>query len=117
IQRLDAEIEKVIGPLWPLEWVTGIPDSTKMPGNINVREIVRLWVMFKAFDLTEFARERYNLFGEGGHWFPGLQAVDIDAAKLQPLIHSNPLRERIPQILQEAHELFAAEQKKRLSQG
>ncbi|MEO8204712.1 MAG: aldo/keto reductase [Chthoniobacterales bacterium] len=117
IQRLDAEIEKVIGPLWPLEWSVGIPDSTIMPGNINVREIVRLWVMAKAFDLETFAKERYNLFGEGGHWFPGLQAIEVDAAKLHPLIHSSPLRERIPNILREAHQWFAAEQKKRLSQG
>ncbi|MEO6847027.1 MAG: aldo/keto reductase [Chthoniobacterales bacterium] len=116
-KRLNAEIEKVIGPLWPVAWTKGLPDASEMTGQVNVREIIRLWFLVKALDMVAFAKDRYNLFGEGGHWFPGIQAAEFDQEKILTSITSSTFRDRAPEILREAHDAFAAEPKKRLSQS
>jgi predicted aldo/keto reductase-like oxidoreductase len=118
VKRLDAEIEKLLGPVWPTRWAEGLADWSEFPEGTNVREIVRLWILAKAFDMTQHARERYNLFGEGGHWFAGSKfgSAGMDTI-LSKIPATSPIREKIPGILREAHSLFEGEQKKRLSKS
>ena len=80
-------------------------------------EILRLWSFAKALDLTEWAKMRYNLMGNAGHWFPGANASDFDRAKMLLALEGNPFAERIPEILREAHDLLSGEQQKRLSES
>ncbi|MCE9559370.1 MAG: aldo/keto reductase [Armatimonadetes bacterium] len=116
-KRLTQEIERIIGPLWPFEWSKGMPEWTDSPGGINVREVVRLWTMFKAFELHDFAKERYNLFGQGGHWFSGCRVKDLDDAQIAASGGTSQLRQRVPEILREMHTLFDDKPKERLSKG
>ena len=115
-RRIVQSLEKDLGADWMRRWPEGLPHFTDTPGNINVREIVRLWTFHKGLDLLEFAKMRYNLLGNADHWFPGKPAVDAEKQDWSCLAGS-PFADRIPGILAEAHRLFAQQPAKRLSES
>ena len=116
-QRLRAEIERVHGAKWTRAWERDLPNYTDVPGEVNVQEIVRLWHFAKALDLTDWAKMRYNLMGNAGHWFPGSNAANFDAKKVRASLDGHPFADRIPAILAEAHAMLHGEQQKRLSES
>jgi hypothetical protein len=117
LARLGEEIERTHGAAWARTWSENLPDYTAVPGEVNVPEILRLWHFAKALDLTDWARMRYNLMGNAGHWFPGNNAAAFDDQQLRSALAKHPFRERIPRILREAHALLHGEQQQRLSQS
>ncbi|MDQ6633114.1 MAG: aldo/keto reductase, partial [Verrucomicrobiota bacterium] len=88
-----------------------------VPGEINVSEILRLWTFAKSLDLIDWGKMRYNLLGQGDHWFPGENAGSFDESKLRGAVSKNPFAEKIPAVLREADEMFFEAPKKRLSQS
>lgn len=88
-----------------------------MPGGINLREILRLWNLAKGLDLLAYARARYNLLGNGGHWFPGQNAGGAAQHDLRDALRQSPFADRIPAVLAEAHAWFHAVPAKRLSES
>jgi predicted aldo/keto reductase-like oxidoreductase len=115
--RLRAEMDQALGrDWWPRLW-HGLPNYVDIPGEINVQEILRLWSFAKALDLTEWAKMRYNLMGNAGHWFPGTNAAAFDAAKVRAALDGNPFADRIPTVLAEAHKMLHGAQQKRLSES
>ena len=115
--RLKKEINSVMGDDWYDSFHIGLPDYDGIPGEINVIHILRLWGFAKAFDMYEFARERYNLLGNGSHWFPGNNAAKIRDLDISESIKGNPFAESIPDILAEAHKNLVGEPVKRLTQS
>jgi len=101
---------------WVHHWHEGLPHYTATPGNINVREILRLWTFYQGLDLLEFAKMRYNLLGNASHWFAGQPAADAEQQDWSCL-GGSPFAGRIPGLLAEAHDLFAAAPAKRLSES
>ena len=65
--------------------------------------------------MVEFGKMRYNLLGNGGHWFPGLNAAKLSEHDLRPCLAGSPLGEKIIAALGEAHQMLIGEEKKRLS--
>jgi predicted aldo/keto reductase-like oxidoreductase len=113
LQSLDADL----GAEWMRRWFEGLPHYPDAPGEINVREILRLWTFDKGLDMRDFAQMRYNLLGNAEHWFPGQQAVDVDSFDWSCL-SASPFADRIPAILKESHALFHVEKEaKRLSES
>ncbi len=117
VDKLESELKQQLGADWVEGWHIGIPEHDEIPGGVNVREILRLWNFATALDMVEFGRMRYNLLGNGGHWFPGRKAENIDADAITRACHENPFAQRIPSILREAHDLLNGEEKKRLSES
>lgn len=114
-RRLRQAMAEVLGEAWLHGWEEGIPEWEQVPGDINIWEIVRLWNYAKSLDMVEFAKMRYNLLGNGGHWFPGLNAAKLGEHELLPCLAKSPFRERIVEVLAEARDLLAGEERKRLS--
>jgi hypothetical protein len=116
-QRLRTEMNATLGEDWWKNWWCGLPEYTQTPGNINLLEILRLWSFAKSLDMIEFAKMRYNLLGNAGHWFPGQNAATFNRDEILRSMAANPFAERIPAILSEAHEMLKGEQLKRLSES
>lgn len=119
LERLNAAYAQALGAEWLADWSKGLPRWEETPGQINLPIIIWLWNLLKAFDLTEYARMRYNLLGNGGHWFPGLNATnlaEVESAIFEKL-GNYAYRDKAIAILKEMHELVGGEAVKRLSQS
>ncbi|WP_437732446.1 aldo/keto reductase [Sorangium sp. So ce1335] len=114
LRGLDEELARVLGRAWVDTWHVGLPEWEAAPGQINVREILRLYNLARAFDMTAYGKQRYNLLGNGDHWFPGNRAERARELDLAQALAGAPQRHRIPEVLAEAHALLAGREVKRL---
>jgi predicted aldo/keto reductase-like oxidoreductase len=112
--RLQAELERSLGKSWANTWYLGVPDWQQMPGQVNVLEILRLYNMAVAYDMLDYARSRYNLLENGGHWFPGRNAANVEALNFAAALAESPHRKIIPERLAQAHRLLAGTKQQRL---
>ncbi len=116
LARLEDAAIAALGEDWYKTWHQGLPSHESTPGGINIPSILWLWNLVKAYDMEEYARARYNLMGNGGHWFPGQQATQVDAVALQPHLANSPHADKIPSILSTVHERLSGQGVQRLSQ-
>jgi predicted aldo/keto reductase-like oxidoreductase len=114
-RRLEDEFQRVNGSAMPVRWDGGLPSFGDVPGGINIQEIVRLWLLDRAFDMQDYGKLRYNLLGNGGHWFPGVNAAEFNESTIEAI----GVKSGIPDlsgILHKAHERFSDAPRKRLQQ-
>jgi predicted aldo/keto reductase-like oxidoreductase len=115
--KLTHELERALGKEWVEGWAKGLPAWQDVPGQINLREILRLYNLAKGFDMLAYGRMRYNLLENGGHWFPGRSAAVVNDAEIEAaLLATSPFAKRIPSLLREAHELLVGAKQQRLQQ-
>jgi len=113
--KLEGEFLKVNGFPIPPRWDRGLPSFGEVPGGINLQEICRLWSLDWAFDMQAYGKLRYNLLGNGGHWFPGVNATEFDEAAIREIGEKSGIP-NLAKILSEAHARFGDAPRKRLQQ-
>lgn len=118
VARLEAEMERALGRDWVRTWEEGLPEWDATPGEINIPWVLRLYNLAVAYDMVEYGKMRYNLFENGGDWFPGNSCKGLDAVDMTALrdsVKASPHAAVIPARLREAHALLQGEARKRLS--
>lgn len=117
LQRLEAAAIAALGEDWYRTWHVGLPDQAEMPGNVNAQVILWLRNLLLAYDMEAYGKARYNLLENGGHWFAGAQAKDVEQLDLRQALRRSPHAEKIPALLAEAHGLLGGQAVQRLSQS
>ena len=95
----------------------GLPEWEKTPGEINVATILWLRGLARAFDMHEYGKMRYNLLGNGVHWFPGMNAGKVREVDLSGVAAKSGLDGRLVGLLEETHGMLWKEPVKRLSES
>jgi len=96
LTNLKNESINSLGFEWYQSWDKNLPNWQNTPGNINIPILLWLSNLIDSYDLEEFAKSRYQLLGNGSHWFPGNNAnvLDTDVSESQLLKvlerHINP---------------------------
>lgn len=114
-ERMEARWKEALSESWRERWHKGLPSWSESPGQANLREILRLHNLALAYDLVEYGKMRYNLLGQGGHWFPGQSLGTLTADELRPALRSCPDPEEVLRRLFAARDLFAGAKVQRLS--
>jgi len=115
--RLRNAAIEMVGEDWLDHMLEGIPHWDAVPGELNIRVMLRLWTLVKCFDMIEYGKARYNLLGNAGHWFPGRNAKAADLSLLPPALRKSRFAECIPERIAETNRLLQADEKKRLSKS
>jgi uncharacterized protein len=114
--RLEEQAIATLGEDWHKTWHQGLPSHEATPGGVNIPSILWLWNLANAYGLEDYAKMRYNLLGNGGHWFAGQQATQSETLDFQASLTHSPNAAKIPSILKSAHNRFGSQSVKRLSQ-
>ena len=117
LERLKSEAVACLGEEWVRSWQAGLPKPEDTPGGVNIPVILWLRNLAIAYDMVEYGKMRYNLLGNGGHWFPGAKADKLKALDLSQCLANSPHRHNIPQLLAEADRLLGGQELQRLSQS
>ena len=119
INRLTRESVNSLGLEWYKNWNRNLPSWEYTPGNINIPILLWLSNLIDWLDMEGFARSRYQLLGNGSHWFPGCNAnlLDVNVSESQLLKvlegHMNP--KKVIRKLRTLKEKFGDNVSKRLS--
>jgi predicted aldo/keto reductase-like oxidoreductase len=118
LARLEAARLEALGAAWLASWDQGLPAWQDTPGQINLPVLLWLHNLLEAWDLEGFARARYRLLGNGGHWFPGENADALDGAvseaELRAALASSPWAGVIPDLLRRLQVRLGGEAVRRL---
>ena len=103
VARLQAAYRQALGDDFAARWSEGLPEWNDLPGKINVRRILWLRNLVLAYDLLDFAQERYMSMSPDDIWVPGARAAEFDDDAMTAALPDSPFRKEIPRILHEAH--------------
>lgn len=106
--NLSAAVQKCSGSRRPDSLWNHLPPWEQAPGNINLRMISWLYNLYRAWDMKQYARDRYANLGTGSGWVPGnngTAAEKMDFSTLQP--HGHYCSAEIKELVIKAHGLLS----------
>jgi len=119
--KLEAAMLEATGVKHPedMSW-DGIPEHDGCPGGLNIPLMLWLYNLARGWDMDDYGKMRFNLFGNGGHWFPGRKTAEfdqVDAAEIVEAVKASPFADQIPGLLRDAVDRLSGEEVKRASDG
>lgn len=118
--RLGAAMEAATGDANPEALAAGLPGWQDTPAHHNLPVIVWLRNLALGWGLTGFAKWRFNMLTDSGHWFPGSRPAalaDIDEPALRDALRGHPRLEEVVTCVRDAVTLLSGEAQARLSRG
>jgi uncharacterized protein len=106
VKKLEAAYRAALGDDFARRWFEGLREWNELPGKINVRRILWLRNLVLAYDLLDFAQERYMSMSPNDIWVPGARAADFDDVEMTAALPESPFAAQIPSLLREAHQLL-----------
>ena len=103
LERMDARAAAVPGGNYE-GW-----EHERDESGINVPEVLRMRRMLLGYAMESFGRYRYNMFGTGDSWFPGVKCTEENLRKLDT--SKFPSDVDIKALLRDAHERLDTEDK------
>jgi predicted aldo/keto reductase-like oxidoreductase len=116
VERLEGALAEVVPEELRDPFSMGIPPWDLTPGGINLAVILWLRNLVLAFGMQGYGEMRHNLLGNGGHWFPGKNAAEVEGVDLEGIARMVGVRE-LAALLKEAHGMLGKKSVKRLSEG
>ena len=121
LNRLQEESINSLGKEWYKNWDKDLPSWQNTPGGINIPVLLWLANLIDSFDLEEFAKSRYQLLGNGSHWFPGNNAnlldVDVYESQLLKVLERHIKPKKVIKILRVLKDKFGDKSLPRLSKN
>jgi predicted aldo/keto reductase-like oxidoreductase len=96
--------------------IAQLPTYEAVPHHVNLKVILRLWSLYKAFGMETYGKMRYNLLGNGGHWFPGIKMEPEHQDDIRAFCSNFPEGARLYDAVHEACTQLVGEEQKRLSE-
>ena len=119
IKRLRQESINSLGLEWHQNWNRNLPSWEYTPGNINIPVLLWLSNLIDWLDMEGFVRARYQLLGNGSHWFTGCNANSLDVhvseGQLIKVLDGNINPKKVIKILRSLKEKFGDKATIRLS--
>ncbi len=115
LARLQQAAIERLGEDWVNTWHIGLPAPEATPGGLNIPVMLWLRNLAIAYDMVEYAQMRYNLLGQGGHWFPGANGAQVADLDLRHCLAHSPHAAQIPSLLADTHRLLGGQAVQRLS--
>jgi predicted aldo/keto reductase-like oxidoreductase len=116
-KRLREAMVAAVGEELASGYADGLPPWHKAPGYVNMAKILWLRNLALAYDMIEYGKMRYNLLGNGGHWFAGLNAAHVDDLHFEKALAKSPFKDQIPDWLRQTHTMLYQKPEKRLSES
>jgi len=117
-ENLANEALFTLGESWLATWNLGLPTWNETPGEINIPILLWLHNLVEAWGMEEYAKARYGLLGNGGHWFPGENAdcldIEISEDQLKTVLLNSPWCNQIPALLRNLKQRVGGASQRRL---
>src|SRR5690606_29976343 len=120
VARLQAAMLEATGDRHPEDFLPGMPPYQSLPNNYILATILWLLNLAKGWDMQRYAKWRFGLLDNAGHWFAGNRprtVEDVDDVALLEALGDYPRKDAVPALLRQAVERFGSADVKRLSQG
>jgi len=118
--RLTQRMRELTGLDHPEGMNANLPQPEDTPGGLNLEIMLWLRHLTVGWGMETYGKMRFNLLGNGGHWFPGAP-VDkntvIDLQAIADAVKGSAYAQQIPALAAEAQRLLAGEKVKRQSES
>ena len=118
--KLVAIMKEKTGLDSPEAMTAGVPLPEDTPGGLNMEVMLWLYHLAIGWGMQTYGKSRFNLMGNGGHWFPGVSvesADQVDADAIRKAVAGSQYAEEIPELLVKCIDLLGGEKVKRLSES